>query len=602
MSGSARQRTSPGVTLFPFLAVLLCMMGALLLVLVVIARQARGMRLVEQQQARADLSVNQDEIRWRISQYREAKDRSLAQLSEARLELSHLEEHAARLATQVDELAAAIELAEGTAADVSTQQTQRREVLDDLRRELASAETALASARQRSQAAQNTYAVVPYVGTTPTVRRPIYIECRSDSVILQPDQVILTEADFTSNLGPGNPLASALRACQEHLVRQDPAETQKQEPYPFLLIRPDGVAAYYAARAALASWGGDFGYELVDEDWKLKFEDIDPARARAMQAAVDEGRRRNSLLAVASPFRGRAGEPRTYRVRPSGGGLVEEVLPGHSSARLPGWGGAKSGQADSAENDETSGNSAQASRASRSRGTDEAGSGNARGGKEGRDSNERANENDVETDEVRPASDATGGVGGKAKARPTSGSGGLGSNPTLAAGGAGLGSNPAGTGTGTGTAKPGAAGLAFGQRKSGSPHASRSAKSRKVERWGLPESQPNAIPLSRPVGMDCLADELRFTPERGTRDEVRVIRCTDQETNVDELIDAVWERIESWGIAGAGMFWQPVLDVRVLPGGEKRYQELKDLLDGSGLVVRRKNVHAATYPQTDTPE
>ena len=41
-----------------------------------------------------------------------------------------------------------------------------------------------------------------------------------------------------------------------------------------LLVRPKG-SRYYAARAAMKSWGGDFGYELIDDDWKLSFQPPD---------------------------------------------------------------------------------------------------------------------------------------------------------------------------------------------------------------------------------------------------------------------------------------------------------------------------------------
>ena len=57
------------------------------------------------------------------------------------------------------------------------------------------------------------YSVVPYDGPNGTRRRPIYIECLADAVVLQPEGVRLSEADFEGPLGPGNPLAAALRAA-----------------------------------------------------------------------------------------------------------------------------------------------------------------------------------------------------------------------------------------------------------------------------------------------------------------------------------------------------------------------------------------------------
>ena len=54
------------------------------------------------------------------------------------------------------------------------------------------------------------------------------------------------------------------------------------------------------------------------------------------------------------------------------------------------------------------------------------------------------------------------------------------------------------------------------------------------------------------------------------------------------FISAIWGHIEGWGIAGRGMYWRPVLQVWVAPGGEERFADLSALLDGSGLTVKRR--------------
>ena len=93
-----------------------------------------------------------------------------------------------------------------------------------------------------------TYSVVPYQGPNATRRRPIYIECRGDAIVLQPEGVELTSDDFVGFLGPGNPLASSLRAMTEYYNANTPPGQKPSEPYPLLLVRPDGVPAYLAAR------------------------------------------------------------------------------------------------------------------------------------------------------------------------------------------------------------------------------------------------------------------------------------------------------------------------------------------------------------------
>jgi hypothetical protein len=41
-------------------------------------------------------------------------------------------------------------------------------------------------------------------------------------------------------------------------------------------------------------------------------------------------------------------------------------------------------------------------------------------------------------------------------------------------------------------------------------------------------------------------------------------------------------------MAGRGMYWKPLLQVHVGPGGEQRFADLTALLDGSGIAVERK--------------
>src|SRR5690606_31503589 len=148
------------------------------------------------------------------------------------------------------------------------------------------------------------YSIIPYEGPNGTHRKPIYIECRADAVLLQPEGIRLLPNDFDEPLGPGNPLASAVRAAREHLAMRRPGHiTPENEPYPLLLVRPDGIAAYYKARAALESWGSNFGYELIDGDWKLDFPPVDPQLAEVERQAVEIGRANQIRLAQAAPGR-----------------------------------------------------------------------------------------------------------------------------------------------------------------------------------------------------------------------------------------------------------------------------------------------------------
>ena len=81
----ARQADANGISLFPFLAVLLCTMGALLVILVVIAEQARANAAREAQQLDAptaeELQANED-LKWQIEQFAQARQTTAQQQKE----------------------------------------------------------------------------------------------------------------------------------------------------------------------------------------------------------------------------------------------------------------------------------------------------------------------------------------------------------------------------------------------------------------------------------------------------------------------------------------------------------------------------------------
>ncbi|MBX9787953.1 MAG: hypothetical protein K2Y37_03480 [Pirellulales bacterium] len=324
--------------LFPFLAVLLCMMGALILLLVVIARHARAQAQAEGVLAppAADSPARREELDWRRGQLVAQRDRTQSELGEKRLELGHYEEHARALRAELAELESAQAQLDQLA---STDAEQKRELQDRvaaLNQQLTETQAKLLAARQKLASQPSSFSIVPYLGPNGTNRPPLFIECRSDSIVLQPEGVVLQAEDFEGPLGPGNPLASALRAAREHLARYRRTNVGEMgEPYPLLLVRPDGIMAYWMARAALESWGGDFGYELIDADWNLDFRAPDAELARSEQTAVAEARVHQRELAAMMPRLQGHGTGRQYRASSSGGGIVadeelpDDDLPGH---------------------------------------------------------------------------------------------------------------------------------------------------------------------------------------------------------------------------------------------------------------------------------
>jgi hypothetical protein len=525
MMRRGRGAETVAVQLFPFLAVLMCTMGALVVLLVVLSRHVRdearrgAVSPAEQQAERGAVET----LRWRAEELRKARGRTHEQLADRRRDLSHVEDHLARLRGQLDELRVSAE----ALGDV-----QRGLVAERAAAELARLEQEIAVAQERVRQAEievasrrPSYAVVPYAGAQGTRRRPIYLECRAESVVLQPEGIEFTAEDFLGPLGPGNPLAAVTRAVSEHLAGQQRGATEPAEPYPFLLVRPDGVLAYSIAREALESWGSDFGYELVDADWKLEFPQPDAELTEKALRVAAEARelQRNLMLAAPRQYAGRG--PATFRATARHGGVVRE-------------------------------------RGERSEGDDEGPRFGGRG------------------------SAAAGGSGAGPQGAGESGTGTEVAATVPAAprqAGTALGTaSPRGV-------PGGVAGGTAAQGTTQRPGGPASLAESRGQDWGLPDAKGAAVAVTRPVFLQCLPDRLVIEGEAGAGGGRTVSVAGATEEAVDELVSSLWKHMQGWGLAGKGMYWRPTLVVEVAPQAEGRYTELLALLSGSGLeMVRRE--------------
>jgi hypothetical protein len=106
--------------------------------------------------------------------------------------------------------------------------------------------------------------------------------------------------------------------------------------------------------------------------------------------------------------------------------------------------------------------------------------------------------------------------------------------------------------------------------------------------WALRNATRHAAAVSRPIHVDCYPDRIVLVPEAGSG-EPRVILCeTGGRRDADKLVAAIWEIMDTWGMAGREMYWRPVLNFYVVPGAEARMMILARSLEGSGLVIERK--------------
>jgi hypothetical protein len=676
----ARAQSGPTISLFPFLAVLLCTMGSLLVVLVIFSRSAKQSAAAAAEQARAaaeaaataareELELARDELGWRIEQVRGIRDRSAEDLAKARMQLAGTEEQARQLADEIDALARLAEAleAEAVAGDEA-------DVLE-LERRLAEARRALDEAKERLAERPPAYAVVPYEGATGTHRRPLYIECCIDGVYLQPEGIRLGPADFEGPPGPGNPLASALRAAREHIAR-NPGESgdPNVQPYPLLLVRPSGVMAYYAARESIQSWGSEFGYQFVDEDWTLNYPPRDAALAEAESRAIEESRRRLEWLAQVRPPK-RSKPAVQYRAATTRGGVVSNdgpsvlgdqsrfdwkdgqaagagTAPGRGFAAGDGGdnGASGDGGGTAAGGDAILGNRyagpskfyaggpageaggtaadgmgdggggggggpggtagshpglAGVDQAAAATGGDQApnGVGQGQGAAAGGVWDTAAAGGSTAGSSVATAADgpaagggrfgqATAATGGTSSAASGSGSG------SSAGSSGGASSGPGGGGGGSGPSIPGlaqgggAASVTVGDAAGGCPPMPGLAGSlagKRGSNWASLATRETPVPLTRPIRVECAADEFRLLGEGG-RVQTRIPIGTHTVESVDLLVREVHATVGRWGLAGERMYWRPELVLSATAEGAGRRDDLEKLLADSGIDTRRSEV------------
>ena len=564
----------PALTLsmFPFLAVLVCTMGALIVLLVMVVQKAKFEVQVESAQraevrsspAAPDESLQSEkEIHeWRTNVLAQQRDELRQQATERRLALSHLEDHIRRLETRWRELT--VQAKELSQLGESKQQTSlaSAEEVEKLRRDIEQARQEIKAAKEKVASRPPTFAIVPYEGPNGTKRRPIYIECTDHGIVLQPNGITLRPQDFEEAMGPGNPLDAALRTTREYLAKHGDTAVHG-EPYPLLIVRPNGTVAYAVARAAIKSWDDEFGYELIDGEMQLAFPPPDPALHRELDRAIADARSRQTILAMAMPGRFKRGNS-SGLVATSHGGFRSAGSAGESSAVGASYAGgtAGSGSFSSAfRQASSSANSSGAALAMPGTKTISAPSKN-----------------------LGPAGSAISNGAGSATVSPGK-----------------IQSAPQGTGTlatapgqklspsGQSKRPPGMAGGGSSGKGKTAPAGYQPLAAARGENWGLPNRSPTATGFTRYIQVQCSPDRLLVMPEKGDYQGPAVVQMTeDTSSAVDPLVAAIWKRMESWGIAAESGYWKPIVRVQVAPGAEVRFQELQSLLAGSGLTVERK--------------
>jgi len=95
------------------------------------------------------------------------------------------------------------------------------------------------------------------------------------------------------------------------------------------------------------------------------------------------------------------------------------------------------------------------------------------------------------------------------------------------------------------------------------------------------------VPLTRPIRLECAANEFRVLGDGG-RVESRVPIGTHTVDSIDPLVREVHATVGRWGLAGDRMYWKPELVLSATPDGGDRLAELERLLADSGIDTRRR--------------
>lgn len=566
MSKRSKRNDQAAPSLFPFLAVLICTMGAIIVLLVLVVKRAdvqanqasaeNQQELVEKKEdLRDQLEVQRSQVGILKSLRPDLKER----LDSEKGVLGHLVEHVARLRDEYEKLKQAFENIQPVPEKTeSTEQWTRQ--IEQLKQQVSLAKVKLLNKQEQVANAKPAYAIIPHAkGGSGTFRRPIFVECDEDGVTLQPYGITLRSSDFPPGLIAGNPLDLALVMIRDYWNQIDPNQKHGQ-PYPLFVVRPSGSKAFAASRKAMKSWVDEFGYELVTSDVELKYPAVDEQFRQKLTATIERARARqrdavatlNRQQALSQIRRLQASGSRStsggYRASSLHGGFEKE----RSVSSSPAGGGRTPAQFASRQTN------APADRFG-NRQTDRGELQQNRSGAGNQPQQDGLPNQAMNQNQSRSLTQRNSGF------QPP-------------------GENNLGAGQGrqaSGSQQPSSA----ANLNAGNSLPAESLSQTRGKDWALPSKANNSIQVRKPIKILVGKDEIRLVEIGKGIKSISFGNST--ATAVPSLIEQVWKQIDAWGIAGVNSYWKPILVMHVTPAGESRFQDLKILLSGSGLDLRR---------------
>lgn len=551
-SNKKRRRETPGVSLFPFLAVLICTMGVLIVLLVIAVQSAS----VDSQTALAEYTGEQTQRLKEAQEKAEFHAFEVQSLTEARREVSdrlslaradreyllqQIRETEASARVLADQYRAMQAIAGQRDAETETNNVLMQANVASLKASVAMLESQVATAREtaNSQPPRRDYQIVPYSGTGGTDRRPIFVECTAGGLTLQPHGVTIATEDFVDPSAIGNLLDSVLIAIRGYYQKHqlDDATTRA---YPLLVVRPDGASNYMLARHAMLSWDDEFGYELVEAGTPLNFGVAD---AQLTQTIIDEiATAKRRQLAIA---RNKAMRSLSEQGELIGDRFASVNEPSNAHGRR--GSDAPGNESGSSESFASGFNASQRNRDL----SDDKSPNEYSVFEKPAEHPPIQSQNRRVASSQQPASSQqslSSSQGPSSQARPASSQ--EGSGPSVAG--------------------------------SGDPQSIASFRGRN---WALPSHTSGAAAYVRPIRLSCEANRIQVLSQDQIVATIEIADSMERATG--RLVSEVWKTIDQWGIAGDQAFWKPELRFSVMPGGERRFAQLQAMLDESGLIVEK---------------
>jgi hypothetical protein len=344
----SKRKTGQAVSLFPFLAVLVSAMGALILLLLVTTRKLHQDAVTKAKAEKAAIEARQaadaesarnltplplpedhpafqtdaalfviavkspsqhllpppsppdrtfekEQLRreWedKLSELREKWDSLQQRLREAQRLLGEREASDEALEAELARLQEILNKLRAEKGEVGTDKEKVQTTKKSIAQQIAELQAELERLKSEKLAQADKFQLVPYSGNSPSRSRPIIIECDEKSLRFASEEIALTPRDLSGFTNDYNPLRAGTEALLAYWDAQRLAgalASLPQKPYLLFVIRPGGTVSYYIARGMLEKLECESGYELVPASSELVWPVTTPEAKEACQTAIDE--------------------------------------------------------------------------------------------------------------------------------------------------------------------------------------------------------------------------------------------------------------------------------------------------------------------------